>query len=306
MASLLEILQDEQFQRDLKKNAGDLAQSASNTIASNVSGPVDVAAWLLRKAGVPVGPKPVMGSDWMEQVGLTPPIQNGAPKVAGETLGLLSSLLATKQGAAGAAKMLNQYGANLAAPRTMNRQAGMLRIEGRGQIPETASDVEKLSNRFGKLLDDANVDYAYDKSNISPARYFMFDNPSTGDAYKVRISDHRNVHGADYSVDPHTGATFEEMLKEVKSIGLPLADRVKVDRSIGKKVGDALNIALGSGEGSLIRAASQKYGGISSDSFKASNYKEIEQKLYELANKPKSEYTKQDLESVSLLLNALK
>ena len=43
----------------------DVAQGASNSIAGNVSAPVDGLAWLLRKAGVPMPSNPVGGSDWM-------------------------------------------------------------------------------------------------------------------------------------------------------------------------------------------------------------------------------------------------
>jgi len=64
----------------------DTAQSASNSAASNLSAPVDAIAWALRKAGLNI-PTPVGGSDWMEQKGLTAPVQDGIPKMAGEFLG---------------------------------------------------------------------------------------------------------------------------------------------------------------------------------------------------------------------------
>lgn len=108
MASLLEILSDPQFQRDVKKNAGDLAQSASNTIAETVTTPVDLAAWLLRKSGVPVPQNPVMGSDWAKQKGFMPQVDSGTPKLAGEALGLLAPLMGTKQGAQATARYLNE------------------------------------------------------------------------------------------------------------------------------------------------------------------------------------------------------
>lgn len=64
----------------------DTAQSASNAAAGNVSAPVDVIAMALRKAGVNVD-SPVGGAEWMAENGLTIPVQDGYPKMAGEFLG---------------------------------------------------------------------------------------------------------------------------------------------------------------------------------------------------------------------------
>lgn len=64
----------------------DTAQSASNTVAENASIPVDAIAYALRKAGLDIQ-DPVMGSQWMEEQGLTAPVQQGLPKMAGEFLG---------------------------------------------------------------------------------------------------------------------------------------------------------------------------------------------------------------------------
>lgn len=71
----------------------DFLQAASNSAASNVSAPVDALAWLLRKAGVPVGDAPVGGSDWMQQKGLTRPVKQSAASVAGEAAGLLGPMV---------------------------------------------------------------------------------------------------------------------------------------------------------------------------------------------------------------------
>jgi hypothetical protein len=103
---LLDALQDPTFRADVKKNARNLAQSASNTLAENVTMPVDAMAWILRKAGVPIPDNPVMGGDWMRQNGLTAAVQPGPSAMAGETLGLLAPIAATKQGAAAVAKGL--------------------------------------------------------------------------------------------------------------------------------------------------------------------------------------------------------
>jgi predicted GNAT family acetyltransferase len=61
--------------------------------------PVDALAWALRKVGLPVGDKPVMGSDWMREKGLTAPVQEGASKVVGDTIGMISPMGLSKQGA---------------------------------------------------------------------------------------------------------------------------------------------------------------------------------------------------------------
>lgn len=72
----------------------DFLQAASNSAASNVSGPVDAFAWLLNKAGVPVQ-NPVLGSQWMADKGLTKQVPQSAASLAGETLGLLSPIVAS-------------------------------------------------------------------------------------------------------------------------------------------------------------------------------------------------------------------
>jgi hypothetical protein len=100
-------------------------QAASNTAADAVAAPVDVIAWLLRKAGVPVPANPAMGSDWMRQQGLTAPTVPGASQAAGETLGLLSPIVAAAK-APQIAKGLLQAGANAAAPRTLGTQRGVI------------------------------------------------------------------------------------------------------------------------------------------------------------------------------------
>jgi len=186
----------------------------------------------LRKAGVPVPKSPVGGSEWMAQNGFTSTPDDANMGLLGEAIGGISPMLVAAKGPQ-IARVINQAASNISSPGLLSSQAGMIRISGRGQIPETRGDVNKLADRFGSLLDDAGVQYTHDKSRLSPARYFEFDNPQTAaselgpDRFKVRISDHRNVHGADISVDPVTGGTFEEMLQSVRDIGIPVGDKVK-------------------------------------------------------------------------------
>lgn len=105
----------------------DALQSASNAVAGNISGPVDLLSFLLRKAGMPVGNTPIGGSAWMEQKGLTRPVQHGMSQVLGETAGLLAPMgIAAK--APQIAKGLLQAGENVAAPRALNPQTGAIDI----------------------------------------------------------------------------------------------------------------------------------------------------------------------------------
>jgi hypothetical protein len=83
----------------------DFLQGASNAAASNVSGPVDGLAWLLRKAGVDVG-TPVGGSDWMAQKGLTKPTK-GLTGLLGEAAGLSAPIVAAAKAPQIAAGLLN-------------------------------------------------------------------------------------------------------------------------------------------------------------------------------------------------------
>jgi hypothetical protein len=103
----------------LIKALRDTAQSASNTIASGVSAPVDLIAAGLRKMGVPVPENALGGSRWMEDVGLTIPVQDGIPKTVGETLGMIVPMAATAKApqiAAGANRAIE----NAMAPATLN------------------------------------------------------------------------------------------------------------------------------------------------------------------------------------------
>ena len=107
----------------------DFLQSASNTVAGNLSAPVDGINWLLKKAGVPVSSTPYGGSDWMAQQGLTQPVDQSASSLAGETMGLLAPMAAAAK-APQIARGLLQMGENAATPQTLNKQAGMILYHG--------------------------------------------------------------------------------------------------------------------------------------------------------------------------------
>jgi len=101
----------------------DFTQAASNAVASNVSGPVDLLALALRKLGVPVPEDPIAGAAWMEKNGFTKPVKQSASSLAGETLGLLAPLGAVGQAPQKIASGLLKMGENAAIPRTLNTQA---------------------------------------------------------------------------------------------------------------------------------------------------------------------------------------
>jgi hypothetical protein len=107
----------------------DFLQSASNTAADTVAAPVDVLAWALRKAGVPVG-TPVGGTDWMRRQGLRRDVPQSAASLAGETVGLLSPMVAAAK-APQIAKGLLQVEANAAAPSALRAEAGVLNFDPR-------------------------------------------------------------------------------------------------------------------------------------------------------------------------------
>ncbi len=104
-------------------------QAASNAVAGNVAGPVDILAFLLRKAGMPVPENAIGGSNWMTQKGLMAPVRQGASQVIGETAGLLGPAMVSQFGPQ-IARGLLKGGENLAAPRTLNPQTGAVVYHG--------------------------------------------------------------------------------------------------------------------------------------------------------------------------------
>ena len=98
----------------------DVAQSASNAIAGNLSGPVDLLGMGLRYIGVPVPENALGSSQWMRERGLTSDVPHGVNQLAGETLGLLSPFAPTGKIASGLVKA----GENAAIPRALNQQKG--------------------------------------------------------------------------------------------------------------------------------------------------------------------------------------
>jgi hypothetical protein len=106
----------------------DFFQSASNTVADNVAGPVDLINAGLGLFGLR-SKEPVGGSEWMKRWGLKRDVEMGGARLAGETAGLLSpTLLAAK--APQIAKGLLQAQENAAIPRQFNPEMGAIVYHG--------------------------------------------------------------------------------------------------------------------------------------------------------------------------------
>jgi hypothetical protein len=106
----------------------DFFQSASNTVADNVAGPVDLINAGLGLFGLR-SKEPVGGSEWMKRWGLKRDVEMGGARLAGETAGLLSpALLAAK--APQIAKGLLQAQENAAIPRQMHPEMGAIVYHG--------------------------------------------------------------------------------------------------------------------------------------------------------------------------------
>jgi len=127
-------------------------QSASNTAANTVSGPVDLIAAGLRKVGVPVPEDPVAGANWMKHHGLLRDVPNGPAKVLGETAGMLTPALAM-QYAPQIASVANKAISNAMAPQSLNKQQGVIGL-GKNLPPAWSDDFADIG---GKLNSDGTV-----------------------------------------------------------------------------------------------------------------------------------------------------
>jgi hypothetical protein len=150
----------------------DFLQGASNSAASNVSAPIDGINWLLRKAGLPVSEAPFLGSDWMAQKGLTREPQSRNAGLLGEAIGGVLPMVAAAK-APQIAKGLLQGAENMAAPRMLNRQAGVVNVE----FPSVSDNLEKWALKqkhtdlaqFQKVGDSGEFSY-FHKPVATPSR----------------------------------------------------------------------------------------------------------------------------------------
>jgi hypothetical protein len=125
----------------------DFFQGASNAAASNISAPVDGLAWLLNKAGMDIK-NPIGGSDWMRQKGLTAEPKNKFVGLLGESVGGLAPIIAAAK-APQIAKGLLQGAENLAAPQSLNKQAGVYLVAPNKTNPAHLIDVKQKMETLG-------------------------------------------------------------------------------------------------------------------------------------------------------------
>lgn len=103
----------------------DVLQAASNAVAGNVTGPVDILSLLLRKIGVPVPENALGSSQWAREQGLLRDVDDPYARAAGESLGIIAPMVAAAK-APQIARGLLKAGDNLAAPRTLDPQTGAI------------------------------------------------------------------------------------------------------------------------------------------------------------------------------------
>ena len=103
------------------------AQSASNAVAGNLGGPVDLISAALRFAGMPIPEAPIGSTEWMRRKGLIRDVEQGPARVLGETAGLLGPAMTAKFAPQIAGGLL-QAGDNLAAPRTLPAEFGGIKV----------------------------------------------------------------------------------------------------------------------------------------------------------------------------------
>jgi len=230
---LMDALQDPLFWRDVRRNAKDLGQSASNAALSNVTGPVDMANSLLGLLGIKSA-EPVGGARWAERVGLSKPVGTGLPQVVGETLGLVAPFAGAR--APQVANKLLEYTDNVMAPSAANQaarnQLGMIQTP-LGRIPETLDERMALRKLLERNALSSGYEVSSDAATSGASLYSSIVNPKNGKEAIVRISDHtprsKYVPGNTpyFSVLPDqgtkkNGGTFEQAVSWLWQNGLPI------------------------------------------------------------------------------------
>jgi len=143
--------------------AKSFAQGMSNAAASNVSGPVDALAWLLRKTGLPIPQNPMGGSEWMAEKGLTAAPNNRLAGLLGEGAGLSAPIVgfakapqiaggllalddhAMEMGRRGVEGYMNKTGMQLSAAPSMTQEQAKRIVANEDYLPwEQVSEAKKL------------------------------------------------------------------------------------------------------------------------------------------------------------------
>lgn len=213
----------------------DFFQGASNSIASNVSAPVDGIAWLLRKAGVPVPPNPMGGSDWMAEKGLTQQPQNRTAGLLGEFAGMTAPMVAAAKAPQIAKGLLSLEDKAMDMGRVAlenhmlnsGMMAPMIRTPF-GRIPETGKEIDTMHKTLSSQLERAGNNVQSGVSNVSGSRYLTVKRDDLPDL-QVRFSNHGDRYtgqmpggdlGERFSVDPSSGNTFEMAKQFLKDGGV--------------------------------------------------------------------------------------
>jgi hypothetical protein len=197
----------------------DFFQSASNTVADNVAGPVDLINAGLGLFGLR-SKEPVGGSEWMKRWGLKRDVEMGGARLAGETAGLLSpALLAAK--APQIAKGLLAAQENAAIPRQMHPEMGAIVYHG---SPHT----------FDKF-DASKIGTGEGAQAYGHGLYFA-DNPQIASGYYKALSDNpgiKNMRLGSLSVGPHNNFNYSRRASEnsVENIRASLAEDLLINEN---------------------------------------------------------------------------
>jgi hypothetical protein len=185
----------------------DFFQSASNTVADNVAGPVDLINAGLGLFGLR-SKEPVGGSEWMKRWGLKRDVEMGGARLAGETAGLLSpTLLAAK--APQIAKGLLQAQENAAIPRQMHPEMGAIVYHGSphkfDKFDSSKIGTGEGAQAYGHglyLAESPDVAKSYQRAGMAPGPAMRTMDPSltplleAADAFKARGLDEDALYAA--------------------------------------------------------------------------------------------------------------
>lgn len=125
----------------------DALQAASNTAAEAISGPVDLINMGLLGLGLPMPRQPFGGSEWMRERGLTREVADPRARFVGETLGLLTPVVAAAnapQIARGLLTLGDDFmAASSSGPALAKGQVGALNPSARQKLGELLDEFER-------------------------------------------------------------------------------------------------------------------------------------------------------------------
>lgn len=206
-------------------------QGASNAAASNITGPVDLLALLLKKGGVPIPDEPMGGSAWAKRMGLTREPENKMMGLLGEGAGLAAPFVAAAKAPqiAGGLKALaddfQQYNQALGPggskvvefPSTFSRQ-------------ERSTSVKEMAENLAQELKNRKFQATVEHSGsaVGPSSYVKIFDPETGRFVvdPVRVSDHSKgafnsqfVHDIRGTADAPDFAPVFDLVEKMRSQG---------------------------------------------------------------------------------------